>query len=67
MDFIIFKYDNNSIDIDFIPFNRFFGEKEAYNEMDYSFYTLTKIIIPMSSLNYQIFFNNFFLIIKIII
>ena len=25
MDFIVFKYDNNSIDIDFIPFNKFYG------------------------------------------
>ena len=59
MDFVVFKYDNNSIDIDFIPFNKFYGEKEAYNEIDYSFYTSKEIIIPMSSLNYQIFFNTY--------
>ena len=58
--FIIFKFDNNKINIDFIPFNKFHDDKtECYNEMDFSFYTTNNIEIPMSIFNYQIFSYSF--------
>ena len=59
IDFIIFKYANKKINIEFIPFNLLFTDKtENYNEMDFSFYTKKNIQIPMSSMKYQIFTNT---------
>ena len=60
MEFIIFKYSNNKIYMEFIPFNQLSKNKnENYNEMDFSFYTTKEIQIPMSSLKFRIFTNTF--------
>ena len=60
MDFIIFKYSNKKINIEFIPFNQLSENKnENYNEMDFSFYTTKDIQIPMLSMNQKIFINTF--------
>ena len=61
MNFIIFKLDDkNNIYIEFIPFNQINkGKTECYNEMDFSFYTINNIDIPMSSFHYRIFSNTF--------
>ena len=61
MNFIIFKSDDkNNIYIEFIPFNQINkGKTECYNEMDFSFYTINNIDIPMSSFHYRIFSNTF--------
>ena len=61
MNFIIFKLDDkNNIYIEFIPFNQINkGKTECYNEMDFSFYTIKNIDIPMSSFHYRIFSNTF--------
>ena len=59
MNFIIFKYENRKINMEFIPFNQLSKNKnEYYNEMDFSFYTKKEIQIPMLSLGYQIFYNT---------
>ena len=59
MNFIIFKYENRKINMEFIPFNQLSKYKnEGYNEMDFSFYTQKEIQIPMLSLGYQIFYNT---------
>ena len=59
MNFIIFKYENRKISVEFIRFNQLSKNKnEGYNEMDFSFYTQKEIQIPMLSLGYQIFYNT---------
>ncbi len=59
MNFIIFKYENRKISVEFIRFNQLSKNKnEGYNEMDFSFYTKKEIKIPMLSLGYQIFYNT---------
>jgi hypothetical protein len=59
MNFIIFKYENRKISVEFIRFNQLSKNKnEGYNEMDFSFYTQKEIQIPMLSWGYQIFNNT---------
>ena len=59
MNFIIFKYENRKINMEFIRFNQLSKNKnEGYNEMDFSFYTQKEIQIPMLSWGYQIFNNT---------
>jgi hypothetical protein len=56
MNFIILKITKKKICIDFVPFNKLRNDKsDAFNEIDFSFYTENEIQIPMNNMNCEIF------------
>ena len=56
MNFIILKINKKKICIEFVPFNKLRDDKsDAFNEIDFSFYTENEIQIPMYNMSCEIF------------
>jgi len=56
MNFIILKINKKKICIEFVPFNKLRDDKsDAFNEIDFCFYTENEIQIPMYNMSCEIF------------